>query len=84
MAPVVHGLENKYADQLNFVFLDIDDPTTDPLQQEVNYDRRWRPYIMLVGPDGQVLTREDGTKYIWIGVVPGEQIELAIQDVLYP
>ena len=82
MAPVVHGLENKYGAQINFVFLDIDDPATQSIQDAFGYARAWRPYFMLLGPNGEVLTRPDGTKYIWIGVVPGDEIELAIADVL--
>lgn len=82
MAPVVHGLENKYSAQMNFVFLDIDDPATQPFQEFFNYAYAWRPYIMLIGANGEVLTRTDGTKYIWIGVVPGQDLEQGIADVL--
>lgn len=82
MAPIVHGLEEKYGGHINFAFLDIDDPNTEALQQGVFYDRRWRPYIMLVDGDGNVVVDENGNKYIWIGVVPGEVLEQAIRSVL--
>ncbi|MDH5507319.1 MAG: hypothetical protein OEZ02_08870 [Anaerolineae bacterium] len=82
MAPVVHGLEDKYGDQLDFVFFDIDDPNTDSFQTAVNYDSRWRPYIMILDGNGEVMTTADGVKMIWIGVQPGETLELALLDAL--
>ena len=78
MAPVVHGLENKYGENINFVFLDIDDPATEELQRAVGYDRRLRPYIMLLNGNGEVILNEDGNPAIWIGVVPGEVIDRAL------
>jgi hypothetical protein len=82
MAPVVHGLENKYGQQIKFTFLDIDDLATQPFQETLGYARQWRPYILLLDPDGQIITREDGSDYIWIGVIPGETLESAIVDAL--
>lgn len=82
MAPIVHGLEEKYGDQIKFVYLDIDDPNTVALQESVLYERRWRPYIMIVDGDGNVILDAAGLKSIWIGVVPGETLELGILNAL--
>ena len=76
MAPVVHGLANKYSDKVNFVYLDIDDERTMTFQQMLNYDRRWRPFIFLVSSDGQII----GTPII--GVQPGAVLEQAVIDLL--
>ena len=46
MAPVVHGLEAKYGMYLDFVYLDIDDPATQEIRDQLNYSNRWRPYIL--------------------------------------
>ena len=71
MAPVVHGLEYKYGDLLNFGYLDIDDPNTDRLQKAMDYDRRWRPFIFLVSGSGEV-------HEIFIGFTDGQVLEQAI------
>ena len=82
MAPIVHGLESKYESVVPFSFLDIDDPATDPFQNALGYGRQWRPFIVILGPDGQVLTRPDGTQYLWIGVTPGEFIDELLIELL--
>lgn len=82
MAPIVHGLEQKYGDQIQFIYLDIDDPNTIPFQRAVFYDSRWRPYIMILDGDGNVIVDANGTKSIWIGVIPGEVLELGILNAL--
>lgn len=82
MAPVVHGLENKYGEDIRFIYLDIDDPDTLELQQAVHYQYRLRPYIMLLDGNGEVITDESGNKYIWIGVFPGESLDLALMNIL--
>jgi hypothetical protein len=76
MAPVVHGLENKYGDKVNFVYLDIDDDSTLPFQEMLNYDRRWRPFIFFVSSDGEII----GTPLI--GVTPGPVLEQTLIDLL--
>lgn len=75
MAPVVHGLANKYNEYLKFSYLDIDDPATLALQEQSGYDYRWRPYIVLLTSTGE-------SHQIFIGVVPGENIEIALQELL--
>jgi hypothetical protein len=75
MAPVVHGLENKYAQYMPFSFLDIDDPATVNIQNAVEYNRAWRPYVLLLDSSGEV-------SQIFVGVVSGLDMEQAIQDLL--
>ena len=75
MAPVVHGLEAKYRDYLSFSYLDIDDPNTLALREAVEYDRRWRPFIMLLTSSGEI-------HKIFIGVISGEEIEIDLQELL--
>lgn len=76
MAPVVHGLENKYSDHLNFVYVDIDDPLSDPLSKELGFNRSWRPYIFFLNSEGEIIGQT------LIGKQPGEVVEQAIIEVL--
>ena len=76
MAPVVHGLEDKYGQQLNFIYLDIDDPDTKALQDQIGYNYRWRPFIFFVNGQGEVV----GDAYI--GYQNPDILETAIQDFL--
>jgi hypothetical protein len=76
MAPVVHGLEDKYGSVMNFVYLDIDDANTMSLQEQVSYSSRWRPYILLVDSSGNIVGQP------MIGVVNGAALEQAIVDLL--
>jgi hypothetical protein len=78
MAPVVHGLEEKYGDQVRFVYLDIDDPNTQALQEALEYNRRWRPFIVILDGDGNIILDDAGQKHLWIGVIPGETLELGV------
>jgi len=55
MAPVVHGLENKYSEQMNFVFLDIDDPGTKDLRDELGFQFNWRPYFFFLNSEGEIV-----------------------------
>jgi len=75
MAPVVHGLENKYAEYMPFHLLDIDDPATESIQNALDYNRAWRPYIVLYNSAGEISN-------VWVGVVSGLEIERAVQALL--
>ena len=76
MAPVVHGLEDKYGSKINFVFLDIDDPNTQAFQEAFSYSSRWRPYMVLLDSSGQVAAGP------FIGYTEGPVLEQAIIDLL--
>ncbi len=73
MTPVVHRLEAKYHDRVRFVYLDIDDPRTEPLKRALGF--RVQPHFFLVGPDGTVLQQ-------WAGAVDEAQLERAIRQAL--
>ncbi|HKJ26606.1 MAG TPA: hypothetical protein VJ965_03125 [Anaerolineales bacterium] len=76
MAPVVHGLENKYGESMNFVYIDIDDPQTEPLRKELGFLRSWRPYFFFLDSSGEIVGPT------LIGVQSGETLEQAVIDVL--
>lgn len=76
MAPVVHGLEAKYGEYLEFVYLDIDDPATLELQEQLSYNYRWRPFIFFVNREGEVV----GDAFI--GFQDGAVLENAVQNFL--
>ena len=63
MAPIVHGLEEAYEGDINFVYLDIDDPSTEDFKRYFGY--RYQPEYYLIGPEGEVLNA-------WFGFVPPE------------
>jgi len=53
MKPVVHGLEDRYDGQIDFVYLDIDDPATQPFKEQLAF--AYQPYFVLVDADGTVV-----------------------------
>lgn len=53
MEPIVHGLEEQYGDQIDFVYLDIDDPETN--DEKELYSFRVQPHFLLVGADGEII-----------------------------
>ncbi|MGD8622356.1 MAG: hypothetical protein PVH60_10395 [Anaerolineales bacterium] len=66
MAPIVHGLEAEYFDRVEFVYLDIDDPRTDPFKQQLGY--RYQPHIFLLDRDGNIVQQ-------WVG--PASEADLS-------
>jgi hypothetical protein len=68
----VHGLEAEWGGQVNFVYLDIDDPATEPFKRQLGY--RVQPHMFLLDGEGRVLEQ-------WLGYVEGETLEAALQDV---
>ena len=73
MLPVVHGLESQYGEQIDFVYLDIDDAGTQTLKNELGY--RVQPHFFLVDGDGVVIQQ-------WLGVVSEADFVSAFQQVL--
>jgi hypothetical protein len=58
MAPIVHGLEMLYGDQINFVVLDMDKTGNDEYGQFIQileYNPRIRPGFYILDPDGNVI-----------------------------
>lgn len=73
MAPMVHGLEAKYAGQIDFFYLDASDPATRDLQRV--YEFRYQPYFVLLDAEGRVVKR-------WTGMVREQDFEAAFAEVL--
>ena len=72
MRPIVHGLEDKYNAKIDFVYLDIDDPTSEPAKRKLGY--RVRPDFYLIDAQGNVIQR-------WIGSVDAKTLEQALSKI---
>ena len=73
MAPIVHGLESDFSGQVNFAYLDIDDPDIQRFKEALGY--RVQPHIFLLDVEGNVLNQ-------WIGATDAETLRAAIQSAL--
>jgi hypothetical protein len=63
MKPIVHGLEAEYLEQIQFTYLDVDDPGNDPFKQTLGF--RYQPEFYLLDGAGTVVQK-------WIGPVTRE------------
>lgn len=57
---MVHGLQAKYEDKIQFTYLDIDDPNTRSFKQALGY--RVQPHFFLLDANGNVVKQ-------WLGLV---------------
>lgn len=73
MAPVVQGIEREYTGQVNFIYLDIDDPATNIFKQQLHY--HMEPHFFLLDAHGKVLQQ-------WVGYVTVEQFRQALDAAL--
>lgn len=64
MAPIVHGLEAEFAGNINFIYLDRDDPRNEDLLNQLGF--RYQPHFLLLDGDGTVIQQ-------WLGVVSAEE-----------
>ena len=69
MAPIVHGLEAKYKNQINFTYLDIDDDNTQSFKDALGYI--YQPHLFLVDAEGNIIQQ-------WVGYVPLTDLEEAL------
>ena len=69
MAPVVHGLEARYSDRIDFVYLDIDDPRSTPFKSRLGY---------LVQPHTFMLDGQGEIQQQWLGMVSEADLEAAL------
>ena len=69
----MHGLEDKYLGQVNFVYLDIDDQRNDEFKKALGY--RYQPHIFLLDAEGEILNQ-------WIGPITREDLEAEILDAI--
>ena len=70
---MVHGLEAKYYNSLDFYFLDADDPATKEYQKQ--YGFQYQPYFVLLDGEGKEIKR-------WAGFVAQDEFESAFEDLL--
>lgn len=73
MQPVVHGLEAQYGNEIEFVYLNIDEPATLPAKQALSF--RFQPHFVLLDADGQVIEE-------WLGYVEAGEFEQAFQQLI--
>lgn len=53
MQPIVNGLEDEYGSEIDFVKINIDDPSSAAAKQL--YGFRSQPFFVMVNADGQVV-----------------------------
>lgn len=70
MAPIVHGLEDRYDDRMTFSYLDIDDPSTSVFRTTLGF--RYQPEFYLLDAEGNVIQE-------WVGPVE-EQVLIEALD----
>lgn len=70
---MVHGLEDKYSEQIQFTYLDIDDPANQAAMQDLVYIGR--PHLYLLDGEGNIIRQ-------WLGFVSQEELETAFVEVL--
>ncbi len=73
MRPIVHGLGARYADQLVFTYLDIDDPANAELKRALKF--RVQPQFVLLDGEGQVIKQ-------WLGFVEESDFTRAFDAAL--
>lgn len=69
----MNGLEAEYEEQIDFIYLDIDDPANDAAKQQFGY--RYQPHFFLLDADGEIVQQ-------WLGIVSEEQFRQAFAQVL--
>ena len=73
MAPVVHGLEQKYSSHIEFIYLDAVDSSTSELRSILNY-RSYPTFILLDGEGNEVKR--------WVGRVEQSDFIVVLDDML--
>jgi hypothetical protein len=73
MRPIVHGLEAEYGDRIQFTYLDMDDPQTDNIKQQLGFV--WRPHFYLLDEEGNILQQ-------WVGGVREKEFVEAFEAAL--
>ncbi len=73
MIPIVHGLEARYNDRIQFTYLDIDDSNTNRFKSALGYIAQ--PHFFLLDGNGAVLNA-------WLGFVSEEEFVGAFESAL--
>lgn len=69
----MHRLEEKYGDQIEFVYLNVDDPASLPMRQQ--YDIVARSQYVLVDANGEVVQK-------WFGYITTQSVSEVIDEYL--
>jgi len=70
---VVHRLERDYDGQINFVYLDVDDPAAAAFKKELPF--RGLPTLVLLNSEGEIVKE-------WVGLVKAEKMIPVFEEVL--
>jgi len=73
MAPVVHGLEVEYDQQIGFVYLDIDDPANKDFLRQLGF--RYQPQFFLIDGGGNIIQQ-------WAGSVSASEFRQSFDEAL--
>lgn len=73
MAPVVHALEARYKDRIDFVYLNVEDPATRDLKAKLGYTLITRPHFFLIDGSGNILAE-------WVGFVSEAEFIAAFEQ----
>jgi thiol-disulfide isomerase/thioredoxin len=73
MAPVINGLEVRYHNRMNFIYLDVDDRATNAFKQALGY--LYPPQFFLLDSQGKIINQ-------WSGYVKVEVLETALQALV--
>ena len=60
MAPIVHGLEKRYSERVDFLYLDVEDSATTAAKSRLGF--RATPHFFLLAADGTVLGEWQGVQ----------------------
>ncbi len=73
MAPLLNGLEAQYKDHIQFVYLDIDNPATQPFKNDLHF--RIEPEYFLLDGQGKVVKQ-------WSGYLSRQDLQTVFDAVL--
>ncbi len=69
----MHGLEAEWGNEINFVYLDIDDNRNTRFKKALGF--RYLPHLFLLDGEGYILEQ-------WVGVVERSVLEEAFQRLI--
>ncbi|MFQ5399123.1 MAG: TlpA family protein disulfide reductase [Anaerolineae bacterium] len=69
----MHELEQTYGDKIEFVYLNIDDPSTAAMKQKLGY--RYQPHTFLLDANGEIVEQ-------WLGYNSPNVYEDAFERLL--
>jgi len=73
MAPIVHGLESEYSQQVIFVYLDISDPANDEFLTTFGF--RGTPHFFLLDEAGVLIQQ-------WLGTPTADELRTSFDSNL--